>query len=134
MMLNLRTLSNDLFTVQVFPAQKSSSSFVIFREDGTLHLSGQIASKLYGKKIIVLFDKKCEFVQISVDDGEHPEETCLVFPKNGTCKIEPVSSGIIKFPAKYVGYFCEKDKVWRGQRLEDPFGKSAPISRRKKKN
>lgn len=133
-MLNLRTLSNDLFTVQVLPAQKNSSSFVILKTDGTLHLSGQIAKELYGKGIIVLFDKKYEFVQISVNNGDYPEETCLVFPKNGTCKIELVSSNIIKLPAKYVGYFCEKDKVWRGQRLEDPFGNSAPASRRKKKN
>lgn len=133
-MLNLRTLSNDLFTIQVFPAQKNSSSFVILKDDGTLHLSGQIATQLYGKELIVLFDKKYEFVQISVADSESPKETCLVFPKNGTCKIEPVSSGMIQLPAKYVGYFCEKDKVWRGQRLEDPFGKSVLASRRKKKN
>lgn len=134
MMVNLRTLSNDLFTVQVFPAQKNSSAFVIFKADGTLHLSGQIANKLYGKSIIVLFDENYEFIQISVNNGDRPEETCLVFPKTGTCKIEPVSSSIIKLPAKYVGYFCENDKVWRGQRLEDPFGKSATASRRKKKN
>lgn len=133
-MLDLRTLSNDLFTVQVLPAQRNLSSFVVFKTDGTLHLSGQIANKLFGKKLSVRIDKKCEFVQISVNDGEHPEETCLVFPKNGTCKIEPVSFGIIKLPAKYVGYFCEKDKVWRGQRLENPFGKSAPASHRKRKN
>jgi len=133
-MLNLRTLSNDLFTVQVFPVQKSSSSFVIFKEDGTLHASGQITNIFYGKELVVLFDKKYELLQISVNDGEHPKETCLVLHKNGTCKIEPVSSSAIKFPAKFVGYFCEKDKVWRGQRLEDPFGKSAPASRRKKKS
>lgn len=133
-MLNLRTLSNDLFTVQIFPAQRNSSSFVIFKADGTLHLSGQIAHKLSGKKLSVHVDKKGEFVQISVNEGDCPEETCLVFPKTGTCKIEPVSSSIIKLPAKYVGYFCENDKVWRGQRLEDPFGKSAPTFQRKKKN
>ena len=131
-MLNLRTLSNDLFTVQVFPAQKNSSSFVILKEDGTFHASGQIANVLRGKELVVLFDKKYELLQISVNDGNHPKETCLVLPKNGTCKIEPVLSSTIKFPVKYVGYFCEKDKVWRGQRLEDPFGKSVPAFRRKK--
>lgn len=97
-------------------------------------MSGQIAHKLSGKKLGVHVDTKGEFIRISVNEGDYPEEACLVFPKTGTCKIEPVSSNIIKLPAKYVGCFCENDKVWRGQRLEDPFGKSVPASRRKKKN
>ena len=133
-MLDLRTLSNELFTDQVFPVQRKSSSFVILRADGTIHLSGQIANKLYGKEVIVLFDKKREFIQIAINDGRAPKETCLVFPKSGTCKIELSLFNATKFPAKYVGYFCEKDKVWRGQRLEDPFGKSVPASHRKKKS
>ena len=133
-MLNLRTLSNDLFTIPVYPAQKISTSFVLLKADGTLHLSGQIAKAFYGKELDIRFDKRYDLIQISINDGTRSKDECLIFPKNGSRKIEPLSLNCSKFPIKYIGYFCEKGKVWRGQHVEDPFEKSAPISLRKKKN
>lgn len=135
-MIDLRTLSNDIFTIQAFPAQSNQSAFVTLQDAETLHLSKQLVDKFHGKTVAVYFDKKLDFIQlvaVSLDN----KEVCFRFPQNGTRKIDSLATKLganTKYPIKYVGYFCESDQVWRGQRVKDPFAHSATASRRKKKS
>lgn len=133
-MIDLRTVSNDIFTIQAFPAQ--NNQFVELLDAETLRLSRKLADKFHRKIVEVYFDKKLDFVQlvaVSLDN----EETCFHFSKTGTRKIASLATELganAKYPIKYVGYFCEPDQVWRGQRVKDPFAHSATVSHRKKKS
>ena len=118
-MLDLRSMSDDEFTVLVTPTVPQTT-----------------AAKLSQTPIRICFNQDYTAMQISASIGK-PGEGSIIFPKNGRKgglnAAEKLRKSNIPLPAVFCGYFCDESNKWRGERQLNPTSKPLPTSRSTKK-
>ena len=81
-MLDLRSMSDDEFTVLVTPTIPQTTMRVTVEESGEILLSSKVAAKLSQTPIRICFNQDYTAMQISASIGK-PGEGSIIFPKNG---------------------------------------------------
>ena len=135
-MLDLRSMSDDEFTVLVPPTVPQTTMRVTVEESGKILLSSKVAAKLSQTPIRICFNQDYTAMQISASIGK-PGEGSIIFPKNGRKgglnAAEKLRKSNIPLPAVFCGYFCDASNKWRGERQLNPTSKPLPTSRSTKK-
>lgn len=120
-MLDLRSMSDEEFSVLVTPSVPQAAMYVTVEESGKVLLSGKVAERVAKKPVHIRFNRDYTAIQISKADAE---EKSILFPKNGR-KTVPDAAEILKrnripLPAVFQGYFCTESDKWRGERQQNP--------------
>ncbi len=129
-MLDLRSMSDEEFSVLVTPSVPQAAMYVRVEESGKILLSSKVAEKVAKTPVHIRFNKDYTAVQISKADMQ---EKSILFPKNGR-KTVPDAAEILKrnhipLPAVFQGYFCAEFDKWRGERQQNPTAKPSPTTR-----
>lgn len=133
-MLDLRSMSDEAFTVLVTPSVPQTAMYVTVEESGKVYLSSKVAEKIAKTPVHIRFNGDYTAIQISKADTQ---EKSILFPKNGR-KTIPDAAEILKgnhipLPAIFRGYFCTEFEKWRGERQPNPITKPSPTTRGTKK-
>lgn len=135
-MLDLRSMSDDEFTVLVTPTVPQITMRITVEESGKILLSSKVAAKLSQTPIRICFNQDYTAMQISASIGKLGEGS-IIFPKNGRKgglnAAEKLRKSNIPLPAVFCGYFCDEPNKWRGERQLNPTSKPLPTSRSTKK-
>ena len=108
-MLDLRSMSDEEFSVLVTPSVPQAAMYVRVEESGKILLSSKVAEKVAKTPVHIRFNKDYTAVQISKADMQ---EKSILFPKNGRKTVPD----------------AEFDK-WRGERQQNPTAKPSPTTR-----
>ena len=135
-MLDLRSMSDEEFTVLVIPSVPQTAMHVTVEESGKISLSSKVAEKLSQIPVQIYFKRDYSAIQISPAISQ-TEESSIIFPKNGRKgglnAAEKLEESNIPLPAVFCGYFCDESNKWRGERQLNPTSKPSPTSRSTKK-
>lgn len=108
-MLDLRSMSDEEFTVLVTPSVPQAAMYVTVEESGKVYLSSKVAEKIARKPVHIRFNRDYTALQIAQTTTE-AEPKSVVFPKNGRKTIEDAAELLrknrIPLPAVFRGYFC----------------------------
>lgn len=120
-MLDLRSMSDDEFSILVTPTAPQAVMYIKISEDGAVLLSSKVAEKYAKVPVQIRFNRDCSAIQISQTSEEMNSVT---FPKNGRKKL-PNAAQILKqnklsFPVTFQGYICGEAEKWRGERQQNP--------------
>ena len=91
-MLDLRSMSDEEFSVLVTPSVPQAAMYVRVEESGKILLSSKVAEKVAKTPVHIRFNKDYTAVQISKADMQ---EKSILFPKNGR-KTVPDAAEILK--------------------------------------
>lgn len=134
-MLDLRSMSDEEFTIVVTPSVPQAATHITIDESGKVLLSSKIAEKFAKKPVQLRFNKDFTAIQLAQLSAE-TDSGCIVFPKSGRKTLEDATALLkqnrIPFPAVYQGYCLEPGK-WRGERQQNPTAKSSASTRNTKK-
>lgn len=133
-MLDLRSMSDDEFSVLVTPSIPQAAMSIRIDEDGMVLLSSKVAEKYAKVPVQIRFNRDCSAIQIS---QASEEMNSVTFPKNGRKKL-PNAAQILKqnklsFPVTFQGYICGEAEKWRGARQLNPTQKPSQTTRDAKK-
>lgn len=134
-MLDLRSMSDEEFTIVVTPSVPQAATHITIDESGKVLLSSKVADQFARKPVQLKFNKDFTAIQL-VQLSAETEPNSIVFPKNGRKTLE-VATALLKqnhipFPAVYQGYCLDPGK-WRGERQQNPTAKSSASTRNTKK-
>lgn len=129
-MLDLRSMSDEDFTVFVTPSAPQATMRVTVEESGKVLLSSKVAEKFSKIPVRIQFNRDYTAIQISqAIDGEDS----IVFPKNGRKgglnASELLRKSNIPLPAVFRGCFCNEPNKWRGERQQNPISRPSPTIR-----
>lgn len=135
-MLDLRSMSDEEFTVLVMPSVPQTAMRVTVEESGKVLLSSKIAARLSRIPIRICFNRDYSAIQISQAVGG-AEEGSVVFPKSGRKAglnaADMLRKSNIPLPAVFHGCFCGESNKWRGERQRNPTPKPSPTFQNTKK-
>lgn len=121
-MLDLRSMSDEDFSVLVTQSVSRTTMRVTVSESGAILFSSKVAEKLSKIPVRIQFNRGYTAIQISKIASE-TEEGGIILPKNGRKTglnaAEILKENHIPLPAVFHGYFCSDDK-WRGERQQNP--------------
>lgn len=102
------------------PINRLNAAFVNIYKDGRFNMNSKLALKLGGKKINIRFTKDVRYFMMV----EGVDENAIIFPKNGSKKIDEISSLLsqhkVTLPAQYEVWFDEETEIWRGELAANP--------------
>lgn len=115
-MLDLKSMSDEEFSILVTPSAPQAAMYVKVEETGSVLLSSKVAEKLAKMPVQIRFNRDCTAIQISAAGNADS----VTFPKNGR-KTVPNAARIlrenkIQFPAIFSGDICGENAKWRGER------------------
>lgn len=133
-MLDLRSMSDEEFTVLVTPSAPQTAMYVTVEESGKVYLSSKVAEKIAKTPVHIRFNRDYTAVQISKADTQ---EKSILFPKNGRKNVldatEILKRNHIPLPTVFQGYFCTEFEKWRGECQPNPITKPSPTTQGTKK-
>ena len=116
------------------PSNRTSVICVNIYKDGRFNMNGKLAEKLGGKTLHLAFTADAQHFMMKED----PASDAVVFPKNGSKKLEDVlellNSQKILMPAKYEVWYDEGDNYWQGDLTENPILPQSAKPHSSKKN
>ena len=135
-MLDLRTMSDEEFSIVVRSSAPQSTLQVTFNENGYVQFNSKLAEK-FARKIVQLgFNPGFTALQVACTE-EPIDDSKYIFPKNGRKKIPEVADYFkkahIPFPVVFYGILLENGEKWRGERQVNPTEKPLQTSRSIKK-
>lgn len=134
-MLDLRSMSDEEFTVLVTPIVPQATMRVIVEETGGILLSSKIAEKLSKTPVLIQFNQDYTAIQIMQTTAE---ASSIVFPKSGRKAglnaAEILKQNRIPLPAVFYGCFCADSSKWWGERQQNPILRHSQTTRSTKKN
>lgn len=133
-MLDLKSMSDEEFTILITPSVPQAAMYVKVEESGKILLCSKIAEKIAKKSVQIRFNQSYTAIQISESTTK---ENIVIFPKSGRKTVpnaaEMLKKNKVPLPAVFQGYFCTEFEKWRGERQQNPITKSSPTTRGTKK-
>lgn len=133
MMLDLKNMTDEEFSILVTPSAPQAAMYVKIEETGSVLLSSKVAEKMAKMPVQIRFNKDCTAIQIcAAGSGDS-----VTFPKSGR-KTVPNAAKIhrenrIQFPAIFNGEICGENVKWRGALQVNPTGKPSQTIRSTRK-